>query len=114
MPNPFGKSRDTAKPYAIYTGPMGFEWRILKTYKLAKNEDSFARWFVAAKSDDTFGIGFDEHWSVERNSHELGDTYAIDVKRYGRLVAADPAWLEAYDIRPGVPTPAEYLATVDA
>lgn len=102
MPNPFGKSRDTAKPYAIYTGPMGFEWRILKTYKLAENEDSFARWFVAAKSEATFG------------SHELGDTYAIDVKRYGRLVAADPAWLEAYDIRPGVPTVQEYLATVDA
>jgi len=103
MPNPFGKSRDIAKPYAIYTGPMGFEWRILKTYKLVKNEGSYARWLVAAKSDDTFG------------SHELGDTYAIDVKRYGRLVAADPEWLEEYDIRPGVPTPAEYLdQTADA
>ncbi len=97
MSNPFGKSRDTAKPYAIYTGPMGFEWRILKTYKMAKNEDSFARWFVAAKSDATFG------------SHELGDTYAIDVKQFGHLVAAEPDWLETYGIQRTVPTPAEYI-----
>ena len=104
MPNPFGKARKSDNPYAIYTGPMGFEWRILKTYKLAKNEDSFSRWFVAAKSDNTFG------------SLELGDTYKVDVSTYGRLVAADPEWLAVY--RPGfdarLPTPAEYLATVDA
>lgn len=105
MPNPFGKSRDIAAPYAIYTGPAGFEWRILKTYKLAKNEDQFARWMVAAKSENTFG------------SHELGDTYKTDVTSYGRLVAADPEWLAVY--RPGggynaLPTPADYLATADA
>lgn len=97
MPNPFGKSRPIERPYAIYAGPMGFEWRVLKTYKMVRNEDAYARWLVAAKSEATHG------------SLELGDTYAIEVKRYGRLVAADPAWVEAYDIRPGVPTPAEYL-----
>jgi hypothetical protein len=97
MPNPFGKSRKTENPYAIYrAGDM--TWHVLKTYKQVKNEDTYARWFVAAKSDATFG------------SFELGDTYALEVKRYGQLVAAEPAWLEAYDIRPGVPTPAEYLA----
>lgn len=97
MPNPFGKSRKTENPYAIYrAGDM--TWHVLKTYKQVKNEDAYARWFVAAKSDATFG------------SFELGDTYALEVKRYGQLVAAEPAWLEAYDIRPGVPTPAEYLA----
>jgi len=105
MPNPFGKSRKTENPYAIYIGPAGFQWRILKTYKLAKNEDQYARWMVAAKSDATFG------------SFELGDTYKVDVTRYGRLVAADPGWLAVY--RPGggyndLPTPADYLATIAA
>jgi len=98
VPNPFGKTRNAAAPYAIYTGPMGFEWRILKTYKMAKNEDSFARWLVAARSEATFG-GF-----------ELGDTYAVDVERYGTLVAADPEWLQAYgSTKPYLPTPAEYI-----
>jgi len=99
MPNPFGKSRKLDAPYAIYVGPAGFEWRILKTYKLAKNEDSYSRWQVAAKSEATFG------------SFELGDTYKGDVTSYGRLVAADPEWLATY--RPGfdakLMTPAEWL-----
>lgn len=96
--NPFGKSRPADKPYAIYrAGDM--IWHVCKTYKTPANEakDAYARWFVWAKSDSTFG------------SFEGGDTYAQEVRRYGRLVAADPAWLEAYDIRPGVPTPEEYL-----
>jgi hypothetical protein len=103
MSNPFGKSRDIAKPYAIYICG-DFTWHVLKTYKLAKNEDAYSRWFVAAKSDATFG------------SFELGDTYAQDVERFGVLVAADPAWLEAYGItKPYLPTPAEYLEqTADA
>ena len=97
MPNPFGKARKTAEPYAIFrAGDM--TWHVLKTYKMVKNEDTYARWFVAAKSDATYG------------SFELGDTYALEVKRYGQLVAADPAWQEAYDTRP-VPTIAEYLET---
>jgi hypothetical protein len=41
----------------------------------------------------------------------MGDTYASEIKSYGRLVAATPEWLEAY--RPGfdakLPTPAEWL-----
>jgi hypothetical protein len=41
---------------------------------------------------------------------EGGDTYALEVKRYGQLVAAEPAWLEAHGIpKAGRPTPAEYL-----
>jgi hypothetical protein len=99
MANPFAKTRPIENPYAIYEGPAGFEWRVLKTYKLAKNEDMYSRWMVAAKSDATFG------------SFEMGDTYAIEVKRYGRLVAADPAWQETYG--PDVPTVAEYLAMAD-
>jgi hypothetical protein len=96
MPNPFAKTRKTDNPYAIYrAGDM--TWHVLKTYKQVKNEDTYARWFVAAKSDATWG------------SFEMGDTYAIEVKRYGQLVAAESEWQEAYDTRK-VPTPAEYLA----
>lgn len=98
MPNSFGKSRPIDKPYAIYrAGDM--VWHVLKTYKQVKNEDTYARWFVAAKSDATWG------------SFEMGDTYAIEVKRYGTLVAATPEWQAEYDTRK-VPTPEEYLASV--
>jgi hypothetical protein len=89
------------KPYAIYQG-AGITWHVVKTYKQPSSElkDPYARWLVAAKSDATFG------------SFEGGDTYASEVKRYGRLVAADPEWIQAY--RPGfdahLPTPEEYLA----
>jgi len=81
----FGKTRDINAPYAIYRAPGdAMEWRILKTYKHGANEDDFSRWFIAAKSDATFG------------SFELGDTYARDVLNYGLLVAATPEWLEQY------------------
>ena len=100
MANPFAKSRPADKPYAIYrAGDM--VWHVCKTYKMPKNEagNMYARWFVWAKSDATFG------------SFEGGDTYAADVERYGTLVAAEPSWLEAYGIRKEyLPTPEEYLA----
>lgn len=98
MANPFAKSRKADAPYAIYrAGDM--TWHVLKTYKQAKNEDAYARWFVAAKSAATFG------------SFDMGDTYAAEVQRYGALVAAEPAWLEAYGYKQTyLPTPAEYLA----
>lgn len=98
MANPFAKSRKANEPYAIYrAGDM--VWHVCKTYKQAKNEDAYARWFVWAKSPMTYG------------SFEGGDTYAADVQRYGALVAAEPAWLEAYGYKQGyLPTPAEYLA----
>jgi hypothetical protein len=105
MPNPFGKSRKIDNPHAIYVA-RDFEFRILKTYKLAKSEDKdpYARWFVAAKSDNTFG------------SFEMGDTYRRDIANFARLVAATPEWLEAY--RPGwtmeFPTPTEYIAKQEA
>lgn len=83
MANPFSKSRKSDAPYAIYQGPGGWEWRVLKTYKQPGNEvkDQYARWFVAAKSPHTYG------------EFELGDTYAVEVLRYGRLTAATPEWL---------------------
>ena len=89
MANPFAKSRKTDAPYAIYQGPGGWEWRVLKTYKLPENEakDNYARWFVAAKSPHTYG------------EFELGDTYALEILRYGRLTAATPEWLVAQAAR---------------
>jgi hypothetical protein len=30
---PFGKTRRLDNPYAVYTNPQGWEWRILKTYQ---------------------------------------------------------------------------------
>ena len=97
MANPFAKSRPADKPYAIYrAGDM--TWHVCKTYKQAKNEDNYSRWFVWAKSPMTYG------------SFEGGDTYAGEVQRYGALVAAEPAWLEAYGYKQTyLPTPAEYL-----
>jgi len=100
MPNPFRKSTKTNEPYAIYRCG-DFEWRILRTYKQPSSEakDPYARWFVAAMSDATFG------------SYEMGDTYKNEVINYGRLVAATPEWLEAYGItKPYLPTPEEFLA----
>jgi hypothetical protein len=102
MANPFAKTRKTDNPYAIYRAG-GIEWRVIKTYKMAKSEakDPYARWMVAAKSDATFG------------GYDMGDTYASEVKAYGRLVAAEPGWLETY--RPGfdahLPTPQELIAS---
>jgi hypothetical protein len=84
MSNPFAKSRKTETPYAIYQAPNNWEWRVLKTYKKPDSElkDPYARWMVAAKSDNTFG------------SFELGDTYARDILTYARLVSATKEWLE--------------------
>ena len=105
MPNPFGKSRPVDKPYAIYrAGPSPIMvWHILKTYQMPEREreNRFARWFVAAKSPMTWG------------AFEMGDTYAREVTGYGRLVAADAAWREAYG-RGDVPSVADYLATREA
>jgi|TARA_R110002020_G_scaffold270921_1_gene486205 hypothetical protein len=87
MKNPFNKKRKENEPYAIYEGGNGFEWRILKTYKSPESEakDPYARWLVAATSNLMQGGGY-----------ESGDTYASEIKKYGRLVKADDTWLEHY------------------
>ena len=94
MANPLGKTRDTENPYAIFKldnsaiGPI--ELRVLKTYKLPKNEadDRYARWYTAAKpsciSDATNG------------SWEFDDTYRTDVIGYYTLTYASPEFQEAY------------------
>jgi hypothetical protein len=102
MPNLFAKTRPVTQPYAIYESSGGMTWHVCKTYKMPANEakDQFARWFVWASSPWTHG------------RFEGGDTYASEVKLYGRLVAAEPAWIEAYAPGRTLPTPAERLATV--
>jgi hypothetical protein len=107
MANPFAKSRKIDAPYAIYQAPGGWEWRVLKTYKTPASEakDAYARWMVAAKSENTWG------------NFEMGDTYAKEVITYGRLVAATPEWLEARQAAGfqswgmKVPTPEAFLAS---
>ena len=86
--NPLGKSRTEDEPYAIFNAGH-FEWRVLKTYKLAKNEegDPYARWFLAAKSEYTHG------------SFELGDGYSKDIWEHGVLTYASPEFMEAYDLQ---------------
>ena len=83
--NPFGKTRTQEKPYAIYTNGSGWEWRILKTYKLAKNEDNYSRWFVAATSP-----------YMDDGQFEMGDDYAVNIRQSGTLIQADTEWLNAY------------------
>ena len=83
----FGKTRDQAKPYAIYKNDQGWEWRVLKTYKHSSAElkDPYARWFVAATSP-----------MMHEGSYELGDTYAAEIKQFGQLILADDGWLDQY------------------
>jgi hypothetical protein len=87
MPNPFSKTRPQEKPYAIYRNSQGWEWRVLKTYKMPKSEakDPYARWFVAATSPH-----------MHDGEYEMGDTYAAEIKQFGQLVLADDGWIEAY------------------
>jgi len=67
------KTRDIDNPYEIWKGPANFEWRVLRKYQNAENEEKneYARWYCAVKSDMTYG------------SFEYGDTYVSDIKRYG-------------------------------
>ena len=102
MPNLFVKRRKLEEPYAIYGGYVpgigDTEFRVLKTYMMLKREGTHARWFVAGKSDATFG------------SFEYGDMYKTEIMSFGRLLAATPEWIETY--HPGcgsIPAPTEYI-----
>ena len=83
--NPLGKGRDVENPYATFMAGE-FEIRVLKTYKLAKNENSdpYARWYTVAKSPMTYG------------SWEYGDTYRKEVTDNFKLTFASPEFIEAY------------------
>tara|TARA_R110001606_G_scaffold252104_2_gene400003 strand:- start:1270 stop:1542 length:273 start_codon:yes stop_codon:yes gene_type:complete len=85
----FGKTRDQAKPYAIYTNSQGWEWRVLKTFKHSSAElkDPYARWTVAVTSP-----------MMPDGQYETGDDYAAEIKKYGQLVLADTGWMEEYSV----------------
>jgi len=89
--NLLGKSRPTDKPYAIFKGygPFGnTEMRLLKTYQLPakEKENRYARWFVAVKTDMTYG------------SYDMGDSYIKEATMGLTRVYADPLYLEQYGI----------------
>ena len=96
--NPFGKSRKVDEPYAVYKGDsrLGFiEYRVLKTYKHPDNENGqFDRWFVAGKSDATFG------------SWGYGDMYKAEIVKYFRCEDCTSEWAKYYNT---VDTVEEYL-----
>ncbi len=85
MANPFGKTVKQDAPYAVYKSGT-WTWKVLKTYKQPSSEakDQFSRWFLAVTSPYTFG------------SAELGDGYAADIIRQGRIVEATPEWQVHY------------------
>tara|TARA_Y100000310_G_C20081929_1_gene534242 strand:- start:50 stop:379 length:330 start_codon:yes stop_codon:yes gene_type:complete len=84
--NPLGKTRDVANAYATFEA-NGFEYRIAKTYKLAKNEvgDPWARWNVWARSPFT-----NNQWEGPR------DTSRTEVLGNMVLTYASPEFIEAY------------------
>ena len=89
--NLLGKSRTKETPYAIFKGygPFGeTEMRLLKTYQVPSNEDKnqYARWFVAVKSEMTYG------------SYDMGDSYIREATMGLTRVYADPLYLEQYGI----------------
>ena len=87
--NLLGKSRTKDKPYAIWQGFGAFgdtEVRLLKTYQKPSNESKnpYARWFVAVRSDHTYG------------SFDMGDSYISEVTQGLTLKQADPLFTEQY------------------
>ena len=83
--NPFRKERGVEDPYAIYSGPSGFEWRVLSTQRRPdlEKKDTYATWFVAATSEFMFG------------SYEMGSEYASNVRPF-MLVSCTDEWKEHY------------------
>ena len=85
--NPFGKTREVSKPYAIYKNFQGWTWKVVKTYQMPENEtkNKHARWRVWATSPLMQGGGF-----------EIGDTYAREIKANASLVECTQEWRDAY------------------
>jgi hypothetical protein len=87
--NVISKSRDKDNPYAIFKGigPFGdTEVRVLKAYQkpALENENNYARWFIAVKSDYTY------------DSYDMGDSYINDCVRGLELTFASDQFKENY------------------
>ena len=89
--------RDIDDPYAIFVGQPNskhsvpwistLEQRILQAYEPPEDEDKnphHAAWFIAGRSDGTFG-----RW-------EYGDTYRENILDTMHLKYASPEFIEAY------------------
>jgi len=74
------KTTHYANPYEIWKGyhPLGYnvEYRVLKKYQKPskETENPYARWFVAAKSEATYGT-----W-------EYGDMYVREIKSHSTQI----------------------------
>lgn len=81
MKNPCGKTRPLDNPYEVWKGKvsiggdiLNMEWRVLKKWQVDDNKP-YARWFVAAKSEATYG------------DFEYGDEYVENIKKFGTKVS---------------------------
>ena len=83
MKNECGKTRKLENPYEVWKCKLdmcgdiiNIEYRVLKKYQSPENEakNPNAMWFVAAKSEATFG------------SWEYGDNYVRDITSCGSRV----------------------------
>ena len=74
--NIFGKMSSIDKPYAIYRSKLGDHF-ILKTHKMAKNEDNFSRWFTSCNGD-------------------YGDEYKVNILDHCLLIHCTKEWFETY------------------
>ena len=74
---------DKDNAYATFKAGEDWEWRVLKVNQPGKSPlEPYSTWMVAAKSQFTFG------------SFEMGDTYAHEVLRFGRLTDSTPEFDE--------------------
>lgn len=80
MKNLCNKTRDITALYEIWVGKvnmygeiLNFEWRVLKKWQ-ADDYKPYARWYVAAKSEATYG------------SWEFGDNYASEIMQLGTRI----------------------------
>jgi hypothetical protein len=81
------KTVEMENPHATFVNERaGWTWKILKVYRAAKNDkgDEYARWFLAARSPNTFG------------SYEMGDTYIKDVLGFGTLQSCTDEFREYF------------------
>lgn len=79
--------KDVETPYAVFVGPQNLEQRVLQAYEPPEDEDKnprHAAWFIAGRSDGTFG-----RW-------EYGDTYRENILDTMHLKYASPEFIEAY------------------
>lgn len=79
MPNPAGKTRPKSDPYESWETPIGI-YHVLKKNQAPAGEakNPYALWFV---------------W-CENEYNDMGDMYAADIKRMGRLIYRDPTLTE--------------------